>query len=40
MQNSKNKNKTIWDIVKLETNKDPTAEKISILNVEGKMDTK
>jgi hypothetical protein len=28
--------KTIWDIVKLETNKDPTAEQISILNVEGK----
>jgi hypothetical protein len=35
MENSKNKNKTIWDIVKLETNMDPTAEKISILNVEG-----
>jgi hypothetical protein len=27
LQNSKNKNKTIWDIAKLETNKGPNAEK-------------
>jgi hypothetical protein len=36
IQNSKNKNKTVWDIVKLETNKAPTIEHISVLNDEGK----
>jgi hypothetical protein len=37
IQNSKNKNKAIWDIEKQETNKVPTTEKISTLNVEGKL---
>ena len=36
IQNSKNKNKTIWDIVKLETNKGPSNEKICTLKVDGK----
>ena len=36
IQNSKNKNKTIWDIVKLETNKGPNNEKICTLKVDGK----
>jgi hypothetical protein len=36
IQNYKNKNNSIWDIVKLETNKVSTTEKISTLNVEVK----
>jgi hypothetical protein len=30
-----NKNKTIWDIVKLETNKTENTDKINTLNIEG-----
>jgi hypothetical protein len=36
IQNSKNKNKTIWDIVQLETNKGPNNEKICTLKADGK----
>jgi hypothetical protein len=36
MKKSNNKNKTIWDIVKSETNKGTNNEKIYTLNVDGK----
>ena len=32
---SLNKNKTIWDIANLETNKNGTTEKINTLNIDG-----
>jgi hypothetical protein len=37
IQNSSNKNKTIWDIAKLETSKCINNENICTLNVDGKL---
>jgi hypothetical protein len=37
IQNSSNKNKTIWDIVKVESNKVPNNEKICTLKANGKL---
>jgi hypothetical protein len=37
IQNSRNKNKNIWDIVKLETSKGTNNENICTLNVDGKL---
>jgi SOS-response transcriptional repressor LexA len=37
IQNSSNKNKTIWDIVRLETSKNTNNGNICILNVDGKL---
>jgi hypothetical protein len=37
IQNSSNKTKTIWDIVKLETSKGTNNQNICTLNVDGKL---